>query len=81
MSSIKEKTPAQLIDELFTTDHRTWDAQDRLMDKSLPDSERLKFAEIAQQQNSRRTELIKAIDELLGFGAYSNSSKSYKDKQ
>lgn len=75
--SIGQKTPGQLIDELFSTDHRTWEAQDRLVDLSLSVEKRLEFAIIAQQQNAKRTELIKAIDELLGFGQYTNSTKTY----
>jgi len=78
--SIKEKTVAQLIDELITTSMRCWFAQDKLMDLSLSNEDRLSAAIAAQQTNSKRTELIKAIDELLGFGKYTNITKTYKDK-
>jgi len=81
MPNIKNKTPGQLIDELFTCDHRCWEAQDSIRDLTLNDRDRLKFAEIAQEQNARRTELIRAIDELLGFGVYSNTTKSYNEDE
>lgn len=77
MPSIKEKTPGQILDELITADLRCWFAQEHIRDLSLSDKERLYFADLAQAQNARRTELIKAFDELLGFGAYTNTTKSY----
>jgi hypothetical protein len=79
MPSIKEKTPGQLVDELITNSLRCWFAQEKIQDLSLSDAERLRYAELAQQHNSRRTDLIRAIDELLGFSLYSNPTKSYKD--
>jgi hypothetical protein len=75
--SIKEKTIANLIDELITNNMRCWFAQDKLMDMSLSEKERLNAAIVAQQTNAKRTELIKAIDELLGFGQYTNVTKTY----
>jgi len=77
MASIKEKTPGQIIDELITADMRCWFAQEKIQDLSLSDAERLKYAEMAQQHNARRTELIRAFDELIGFGQFSNVTKSY----
>lgn len=77
MPSIKEKTPGQITDELITADLRCWFAQEKIQDLSLSDTERLKYAELAQQYNARRTELIRAFDELLGFGQFSNVTKSY----
>jgi len=79
MANIREKTPGQMIDELITVDMRCWFAQEKIQDMSLSDSERLKFAELAQQYNARRTELIRAIDASLGFGANSNITKSYRE--
>jgi hypothetical protein len=79
--NIKEKTVAQLIDELISNNIRCWFSQDKLMDLSLSDEERLSSAITAQQTNAKRTELIRAIDELLGFGKYTNITKTYnKDK-
>ena len=77
MSNIIEKTLGQLIDELFTTDHRCWNEQDRIMDETLSDSERLQSAIRAQQQNAKRTELIRAIDSLFGGTKFSNTTKTY----
>lgn len=75
--NIGQKTLGQLIDELFSTDHRCWEAQDKLQNLALSDSERLNFAVMAQQQNAKRTELIRAIDELMGFTQYTNTTKTY----
>jgi hypothetical protein len=75
--SIIEKTPAQLIDELITTSMRCWYAQDKIGDLSLSADDRLDAAMTAQIQNAKRTELIRAIDGLLGFGKYTNSIKTY----
>ena len=79
--SIKEKTVAQLVDELITTSIRCWFSQDKLMNMSLSEKERLNAAITAQQTNAKRTELIKAIDELLGFGQYTNVTKTYNKKE
>jgi len=77
MSNIKEKTLGQLIDELFSTDHRCWEAQDKIMDLSLSVEERLEAAIRAQQQNAKRTELIRAIDSLFEGTEFSNVTKTY----
>ena len=77
MSNIIEKTLGQLIDELFTTDHRCWDAQDKIMDTSLSTEERLEYATRAQIQNAKRTELIRAIDSLFNNEEFSNVRKTY----
>jgi len=77
MSNINEKTLGQLIDELFTTDHRCWNEQDKIMDKSLSDADRLQAAIKAQQQNAKRTELIRAIDSLFNNTKFSNVTKTY----
>jgi hypothetical protein len=62
---IKQKSIGFLIDQLITTNIRCWFAQEKLMDKDLSDGVRLASAEIAQRQNSIRSRLIKAIDEVL----------------
>jgi hypothetical protein len=77
MSNIKEKTLGQLIDELFTTDHRCWNEQDKILDTSLSSEERLTAAVRAQQQNAKRTELIRAIDSLFEGTEFSNVIKTY----
>ena len=77
MSNIKEKTMGQLIDELITTSMRCWWAQEKIMDKSLSDKERLQAAVKAQQQNAKRTELIRAIDAHDNNTEFSNTTKTY----
>jgi len=77
MSNIKEKTLGQLIDELFSTDHRCWNEQDKIMDTSLSPDERLTAAIRAQQQNAKRTELIRAIDSFSKGEEFSNVTKTY----
>jgi hypothetical protein len=75
--SIATKTPGQLIDELITTDLRCWFAQEDIMNPSLSESERLQAAIRAQQQNAKRTELIRAIDSILANTEFSNTTKTY----
>ena len=77
MSGIETKSIGFMIDQLFTTDHRCWDAQDKIMDESLSDSERLKAAITAQQMNAKRSELIAAIDHRLGDGHLAPDEKTY----
>jgi hypothetical protein len=75
--SIKEKTAGQLIDELITTDLRCWFAQEDIMNKSLSEENRLQAAIRAQEQNAKRTELIRAIDSILSNIEFSNVTKTY----
>ena len=75
--SIANKTPGQLIDELITTDMRCWFAQEDIMNPELPEHERLQAAIRAQQQNAKRTELIRAIDSMLADTEFSNTTKTY----
>jgi len=77
MSDIRQKTIMQLFDEYWTTMMRCWTAQEKIMDKSLPESERLKWAIRAQEQNAKRTELIRVLDELFGYGDTTNTTKTY----
>lgn len=78
---IEKKSIGFLIDELFTTDHRCWNAQDRIMDRSLSDKERLDAAIQAQIMNSKRSQLIAAIDRRLGDGHLAPVEKSYSYSQ
>lgn len=82
--SIAEKTLGQLIDELITTDLRCWFAQEDIMNENLTEQDRLTAAIRAQQQNAKRTELIRAIDSLTSGTEFSNTTKTYhtylKDK-
>ena len=77
MSNIKEKTLGQLIDELITTSMRCWFAQELIMNKNLSDEKRLQAAIKAQQQNAKRTELIRAIDAHDDNSEFSNTTKTY----
>ena len=77
MSNIKEKTLAQMVDELITTSMRCWFAQEQIMDKNLSNEERLQAAIKAQQQNAKRTELIRAIDAHDNNTEFSNTTKTY----
>jgi hypothetical protein len=74
---IETKTLGFLIDELITTDLKCWFSQEALMDKSLTEGERLQAAIRTQETNSRRNQLIRAIDELMGQGANSVTTKTY----
>jgi hypothetical protein len=74
---IETKTLGFLIDELITTDLKCYFAQEVLMDKNLTDEERLQAAIRTQETNSRRNQLIRAIDKLTGGQAFSVTDKSY----
>ncbi len=75
--SLKEKTPAQLLDELITTDLRCWFAQEQIMNPELSIEQRFDAAVRAQEQNAKRTELIRILDEFFGFTKETNTTKSY----
>jgi hypothetical protein len=76
MTDIKIKTLGFLIDELFTTDHKCWEAQDRIATAPTAE-ERLESAMLAQKLNKRRNELIRAIDESVGQSDSSVTEKTY----
>jgi hypothetical protein len=65
---VRTKSIGFLIDQLITTNLRCWFAQEDIMNPNLPESKRLDAAVRAQAQNAIRSELIKAIDEVLGEG-------------
>lgn len=71
------KSVGFLIDELITTDLKCWFSQEDIMNESLTTEQRLQAAIRAQQMNDRRNQLIRAIDEKLGEGNLSPTSKSY----
>lgn len=77
MSEIEIKTTGQLLDEFVTNQIRCWMSQEKLMDKSLSTEERLMWAERAQEQNAKRTELIRALDKRLNSPGFTNQSKTY----
>jgi hypothetical protein len=83
--NINQKTLSFLIDSLVTSDLRCWFSQEKIMDESLSDKERLDAAIRAQEQNAIRSELMKAIDEMVGQGKFSSGGKksyyTYFDKK
>lgn len=75
---IETKSLSFLIDQLITTSHRCWDAQEQIMDETLSDKDRLGAAIRAQQQNAIRSQLMKAIDMRSGDGEFSmGGDKTY----
>ena len=77
MEKIGIKSLGVLIDELFTTDHKCWEAQDKIMDTSLSKEERLEASVQAHKLNKRRNQLIRAIDESVGQSETSVTEKTY----
>ena len=77
MAEIEVKTTMQLMDEFVTNQIRCWMSQEKLMDKSLSTEDRLMWAERAQEQNAKRTELIRALDKRFNSPGYTNQSKTY----
>lgn len=73
---IKIKTLGELIDSLITTNLRCWFAQEDIMDKKLSEKERLEAAIRAQEQNAKRSQLIGAINDLLGQEGFT-ATKTY----
>ena len=78
---IELKSTSFLIDQLITTSHRCWNAQDKIMDEELSDEERLKAAITAQTSNGKRNALMRAIDIRLGEGHLSPAEKTYMKKE
>lgn len=81
---IETKSLAFLIDQLITTDLRCWYAQDRIMDESLSEHDRLQAAITAQRQNAIRSKLMAAIDEMTGNAEFTmggDKTYSYFEKK
>lgn len=84
LMGIETKSLAFLIDQLITTNLRCWYAQDRIMDETLSEAERLQAAITAQKQNAIRSKLMAAIDEATGnadFTMGGDKTYSYFDKK
>lgn len=79
MTDIRYKSISMLIDELITNNIKCWFAQERLL-SGKDDHEVAEAARDAQKLNARRNQLIRAIDEELGQGEFTQLRKSY-DKQ
>jgi hypothetical protein len=74
---IETKTVGFLLDELITTDLKCWFAQEDIMNTALSDEERFQASLRTHEMNSRRNQIIRAIDELMGESANSVTSKTY----
>lgn len=58
------ETLGSLVDKLTIANCRLWHLEDRRRDKSLPDTERLKAADLVAVVNGERNSLIDEIDRL-----------------
>lgn len=76
MSDIKIKTIGELIDQLFTTNMRCWVAQDKIFSAELSQAVQLEAAKEAQRQNAKRSQLIAAINDVLGQDGFT-ATKTY----
>jgi len=74
---IQIKSIGELIDSLMTTSQSCWHAQDKILDETLSDKERLNAAVKAQQTNIKRVALIRAINERLEEANFLLDTKSY----
>lgn len=77
MTDIGTRTPAELIDLLITNNIHCFMAQDTIMDKSLSDEERFRASLRAHELNNRRNQLIRKLDEVLGYNEFTQLEKSY----
>ncbi len=59
------ETLGSLTDKLTIANVRLWHLEDRRRDRSLPDSDRLKAADMVSTVNAERNALIEEIDALL----------------
>ena len=77
MNDYEIKTTAQLLDEFVTNQIKCFLAQDKIMDETLSDDERLKYALVAQKTNAKRTELIRILDSRFRGPGITNDTKTY----
>jgi hypothetical protein len=64
---VETKTPGQLIDELFTVSMKLWVTQDSIHAMTTDEEDwSTEVISLAMDLNRRRTELIAAIDGVLG---------------
>jgi len=80
MIDIGIRTPAELIDLLITNNIHCYMAQDNIMDKNLSDEERFKASQKAHEYNNRRNQLIRRLDEMMGYGEFTQLEKSYNSQ-
>jgi len=75
-----EKLEPILLDcchNLFNCVLLCWEAQERIMDESFSDKERLDWAIEAQRQNALRSKYMIELDTFMGEGYRSVSEKTY----
>lgn len=72
-----EKTPATMMDELFTVNTKLWFEQEKLLAAPNGSGEADAHAKKAQELNAKRNRLIRGLDELLGFGDITLTEKTY----
>lgn len=58
------ETLGSLVDKLTIANCRLWHLEDRRRDRTLPDGERLKAADMVSAVNAERNALIDEIDRL-----------------
>lgn len=74
--TIDMKSPAFIIDELFTTLQKCWIAQEDVM-KETDDNKIADASKRAQELNNRRNKLMRALDRVLGFEEITLTTKTY----
>jgi len=72
-----EKTPAILMDELFTVNTKLWFEQEKLLASPKGSGEADEHAKKAQELNAKRNRLMRGLDEILDFEEYTVTEKSY----
>jgi len=78
VSDIEIKTTGQLLDELITNNVKCFMLQEKLMNEILSDKDRSDVAVGIQRTNSKRTDLIRALDSRLNSPGVTNAEKSYR---
>lgn len=76
MSDIGQKSIGTLIDELCTTSQKLFQLQDKII--ASPDVDVPAMTRNLMSLNARRSALVRAIDERLGEGEISQTSKTYR---
>lgn len=72
-----QKSPGELIDSLITTDVKCFMFQEKQLDSSSTEEDRLKYANIVLELNKKRNMLMRAIDFTLGFENLTVTPKTY----
>jgi hypothetical protein len=74
-------TIGALVDKLAIANIRLWHLEDRRRDRTLPDADRLRAADLVSAVNAERNALIDAIDRLVDEAIRSgNAPLSPKNK-